>query len=176
MKNSVCLLLSGCFLAAVQAQTVVLQALRWRAVQDSLQVDFEFAHGHPYRYRIHAPPDTAREKNLLVEFSGALAHDPSHLKSPRWAHLIPGTDSGVVTIKIDLDGSTPWKASWEGDTLRLDILNRVKDGALWKNPWMIGGLGGALLTGGVVFWLSGMERPAPSGNGIIPPPDAVLPQ
>jgi hypothetical protein len=81
-----------------------------------------------------------------------------------------------VTIKIDLDGSTPWKASWEGDTLRLDILNRVKDGALWKNPWMIGGLGGALLTGGVVFWLSGMERPAPSGNGIIPPPDAVLPQ
>ena len=158
------------------AESVPLQAVRWRVVADSLQVDFEFAQGRPERYRVHASPDTAREKNLVLEFTGARA-DPAHVKSPRWAHVAVAADSGVLAIKIDLAESTPWKASWDGDTLRMNILNRVQGGGVWTNPWVIGGLGGALAAGGVVFWLSGMQHnKSPSADGVIPPPDVVFPQ
>jgi hypothetical protein len=159
------------------AETVELQSVRSRVVADSLQVDFEFAEGRPARYRVHASPDTAKNRTLILEFSGAQAKDPSHLKSPKWAHVMAGADSGILAIRIDLDEPTPWKASWEGNTLRMNILNRVQDGSALKSPWLLGGLGGAIAAGGVVFWLSGMQHSkSPSGDGIIPPPDVVFPQ
>jgi hypothetical protein len=91
--------------------------------------------------------------------------------------VVSNSDSGILAIRIDLSEPTPWKASWEGNTLRLNILNRVQGGGVWKNPWLLGGVGGALAAGGVVFWLSGMQHgKSPSGDGIIPPPDVVYPQ
>jgi len=177
MRAAAWLLLSGGLGTAVLPETVDLQTMRSRVVADSLQVDFEFAQGRPERYRVHASPDTARRKNLVLEFSGAQVLDPSHFKTPKWAHLVVGSDSGVLAIRIDLDESTPWKANWDGNTLRMNILNRVQGGGAWTNPWVLGGVGSALLAGGVVFWLSGMEHSkSPSAEGIIPPPDAVFPQ
>lgn len=177
MRTASWLLLSGGLGTAVLSEPVDLRSVQSRVVADSVQVDFEFAEGRPARYRVHASPDTAKERNLVLEFSGARAKDPGHLKTPKWAHVMPGADSGILAIRIDLEAPTPWKASWEGNTLRMNILNRVQDGAAWKNPWLLGGVGGALAAGGVVFWLSGMQHgKSPSGDGIIPPPDVVFPQ
>jgi len=177
MRAAAWLLLSGGLCIAMPAETVELKALRSRVVADSLQVDFEFSPGRPARYRVHASPDSAKERNLVLEFSGAQAKDPTHLKSPKWAHVIAAADSGILAIRIDLDEPTPWKANWDGNTLHMNILNRVQDGSAMTNPWLLGGLGGALAAGGVVFWLSGMQHTkSPSGDGVIPPPDVIFPQ
>lgn len=177
MRGAAWLALSGCLGASVPAEPSSLQALRWRVVADSLQVDFEFAHGRPERYRIQASQDTAREKALVVEFSGARISDPERLNPPGWAHVIAVPDTGILAIRIQLDEATPWKASWEGNILRMDIMNRVRSGGVWRNPWMIGGVAGAAIAGGVVWWLSGMARGrSSSGDGAIPPPDVVFPR
>jgi len=177
MRAAAWLLVSGGLGTAVLAEPVELNAMHTRIVADSLQVDFEFVQGRPERYRVHASPDTSKDRNLLLEFSGAKAKDPALPKTPKWAHVVSNSDSGILAIRIDLSEPTPWKASWEGNTLRLNILNRVQGGGVWKNPWLLGGVGGALAAGGVVFWLSGMQHgKSPSGDGIIPPPDVVYPQ
>ena len=155
---------------------MVLRSMRWAAVDDSMEIDFEFASGQPTRYRVTAAPDSIHDRSLLVEFSNAIPGDAPRLKPPKWARISRGADADRIAVRIDLDRSTPWKANWDGNTLRMQILNRVKDSPAWKNPWVIGGLGGALLGGGVMFWLLGEHGRPASGEGVIPPPDVVFPQ
>lgn len=176
MRSVAALLLAGCLGAVVHAEPVVLQSMGWFAVADSLEIDFAFANDRPTRFRVATSPDTARERSLLLEFSGAVPGAPPRLKLPKWAQILSGSEPGTLAVRIRLDAPTPWKADWEGNTLRMHILDRVKDSPVWKNPWVIGGLGGALLGGGVMFWLLGEHgRPVP-GDGVIPPPDVVFPQ
>ena len=177
MKVAAWLLLSGGLWASVRGDPVVLQSIRWQEVADSLEIDFDFAFGRPAKYRVNASPDSVRDRNLLLEFSNALPGDAPRLKPPKWAQISGGSSAGVLAVRIQLDKPTPWKADWDGNTLRMHILNRVKGAPVWKNPWVYGGLGSAIIGGGVVFWLLGTEHgKSPPGEGIIPPPDAVFPQ
>jgi hypothetical protein len=177
MRSAVWLLLAVGFGNAAIAGPVSLHALRWHAVADSLRMDFEFAGGRPARYRVQASPDTASSRTLVLEFDGARAPDRPLEKTPRWAHVVAGPDIESFAIRIDLDGQTPWKAAWDGDTLRVGILDRVRSGGVWRNPWAIGGLGTAFLAGSLALWLSGTERNrSSSGDGVIPPPDIAFPR
>jgi hypothetical protein len=177
MRAAIWLLLSGGLIAVFGADPVVLRTLSWRVVSDSLQVDFGFAHGRPDKYRVLASPEVLQDKNLVVEFSGVKLDDGSPLKMPSWAKVLKSADAGLLAIEIDLKASTPWKINWNGDSLQLKILNQVRSPSIWKNPWLVGGLGASFLAGGTAFWLLGTDHGKPTtGGNLIPPPDVSLPQ
>jgi len=177
MRTAIWLLLSGGLIAVCGAEPVVLHSMSWRVIADSLQVDFGFANGRPERYRVLASPEVVREKNLVVEFSGVRLEENSALKVPSWAKVLKSVDTGLLAIEIDLKAATPWKINWDGASLQLKFLNQVRSPSLWKNPWLVGGLGASFLAGGTAFWLLGTDHAKTATNGnLIPPPDLSLPQ
>jgi hypothetical protein len=177
MRAAIWLLLSGGLIAVFGAEPVVLHSLSWRVVADSLQVDFGFANGRPERYRVLASSEVLREKNLVVQFSGVRLQRNAAFKVPSWAKVLNSVDTGILAIQIDLKTASPWKINWDGNSLQLNILNQVRSPSLWRNPWLIGGLGASFLAGGTAFWLLGSDHAkAISGGNLIPPPDISLPQ
>jgi hypothetical protein len=159
------------------ADRPVLKTFQHKTTGDSIQMQFGFGDGPKPRYRVRACNELTEKPCLHVEFSNVLFQESSMKNRPDWIEKEDRVDTSILDFRISLTQPTPWKFSWEGKALRVDILDRVPKKKTWMNPWMLGGFGAGLVAGGVAIWL-GSEAPgatSPSSN-IIPPPDVELPK
>lgn len=159
----------------------VLKDVRTVVADDTIRLELAFSGTRPRRERIGRGADPGR-KEIWIEFEGARPDSALSRKWPRWLRDRSGEASGMLALRIDLAKETPWSASWSGDTLRVGILDRVGGHPLWKNPWVLGATGAALVGGGVVLWmgLGSESSPAPGAPSptpdLIPPPDIAMPE
>jgi hypothetical protein len=160
----------------VRAQVAVVEKFDWKRSGDSIRLEFRFTDGVRPRYRIRSCRQDESPPCLRVEIaSGRLA--PQALEGkPIWLTVPQRGDSGILDFSVALRESTPWKFSWNGNRLDVDILNRVQGEGVSRNPWMLGGVGAGMFAGGLLLWyFTGGSDPTPAPS-VIPPPDVEMPQ
>jgi hypothetical protein len=159
--------------------TVSLGALDWRKTGDTMRVEFVFKGGRPERFRVGPARGPTELRFLVVELGGTKLDAPLLARWPAWAKSVTPVDSGRVAIRIDLDRPVPWRATWRGDVLRVDLIDRVHRKSLLTNPWVLGGSGVTLVAGGLAVWmLTGSDAPGTSvvEESDIPRPGFGLPK
>jgi len=161
---------------AAMADKPTLKQFQWKKTGDSIRMEFGFNDATRPKYRIRSCNELVEKPCLHVEFSGATLGERALKNRPDWIEEVLRSDSSILDLRIALTQASPWRYSWEGKILRVDILDRTPKKSAWKNPWMIGSVGAGLLAGGVAIWL-GSESPSttPNSSNVIPPPDVVLP-
>lgn len=165
-------------LAATEDDMAVLKDVRTTAVDDTIRLELEFSGTRPRRERIGRGADPER-REIWIEFEGARFDTGLVRKWPRWLRDRSGKASGMLALRIDLSEETPWNAFWSGDTLRVGLLDRVDRHRLWKNPWVLGTTGAALVGGGIVLWMqlgSESSTSEASSTEVIPPPNIAMPE
>lgn len=165
-------------LAGMEDGMAVLKDVRTRTVDDTIRLELEFSGARPRRERIGRGADPGR-REIWIELDGARFDSALVRKWPPWLRDLSGPASGSLAFRIDLSEETPWNASWNGDTLRVGLLDRVDSHLFWKNPWVLGATGAALVGGGLVLWMQfGSESPSPEtpSADLIPPPDIPMPE
>lgn len=168
--------------AAVEDPVVpVLREVRERTARDTIHLDLVFAGARPGAARIGIGGDPERTGDFLVEFDGARADRAALRTLPSWLRDDAPRNSDKIRLLADLDERTPWRGRWDGDTLRLVLLDRVDRPSFLTNPWVLGAAG-ALALGGTALALTSFEDPATPGptppaptDDVIPPPDIVFP-
>jgi len=177
MRWVVWFVLLACLLSPASAQKVMLKSFQWKKTGDSIRMEFGLSDGARPRYRIRSCNELTEKPCLHVELSGVGLDERGFKNHPDWIEQVLRSDSSILDMRVALTQSTPWKFSWEGRVLRVDILDRTVKKSVWKNPWMVGGIGAGLLAGGVAIWFTS-EAPqgAPAGSNLIPPPDVELPK
>lgn len=157
----------------------VLKSVRPDLVADTIRLDLEFAGTRPRRERIGRPDGAGAGRQIRIEFEGARLDSALDRKWPRWLHAHSDEASDILSLRIDLTEATPWRAVWAGDTMRVSILNRVDTHPPWKNPWVLGAAGVAMVGGGVALWMQFGSEASPSppaASDVIPPPDIAMPE
>jgi hypothetical protein len=140
---------------------------------------FAFKGERPPQYRIHAASENGDRKALMIDFAGAKLDGTATDKWPYWAKASSTSDAGLLSIRIDLNQSVPWKANWRGNVLQVDLIDKVHRRHIWQNSWVLGGTGAALAAGGFTVWmLAGRGSASASGQdeGLIPRPGFTLPK
>ncbi|QQS05124.1 MAG: hypothetical protein IPK50_23100 [Fibrobacterota bacterium] len=163
-----------------------LRAVRWTRNADTLRMEFEFAGGRPRRFRIAALQEPVGKPALRIDFEGVVGRKLSK-NLPGWIHGTPSADSAGLAVRVDLRKPLPWRATWRGDVLGVELAGRARDGSIWTDPRFLGVAGVGLAAGATALWMSRQEAatpapapaPSPSTNpddGIIPPPGFGFPK
>lgn len=143
---------------------------------DTLQMRIVTSLGRPLRYRVLQSGDSAKEPWLRLEMQYPRLDSLTWRRKERNKRYELSED-GLVRVTIPLQRLVPWKIDWQGSDLVLSWIS-PEARPLWKSPWMMAGVGGAVV-GGVAVWILGSNShaaPASSEQGVIPPPDIVLPR
>lgn len=157
----------------------VLRDIRWSRTGDTLHLAFGFAEGAYPRFRVRTDAPGTGKPRIHVEFLNASISGRAVDARPRWIERIPESDSGNLHLAVALASAGPWRSSWKGQSLEVSVLDRPESRVAWRNPWLVGGVGGGLAAGGIALWLlTGSQSPASksAGSGAIPPPDIAFPK
>lgn len=145
-------------------------------LSDTLQMRISSSLGRPLRYRVQQSKDTASEHWLRLE-----------LQYPKVQSLVwrrkagdkryQSLDDGVVQVTIPMKKLAAWKIGWQESDLVLSWIS-PEIRPVWKNPWLMAGVGGAVAGGVAILVLNSNSHTAPpqAEEGAIPPPDIVLPR
>jgi len=141
---------------------------------DTLRVEFEFQGGRPEAYRIGNFRNDKGRTFLRVQIAGASLDPGDQSKAPRWMSV--EVQPGSTEFRIPVYGTPPWRARWFGDTLRLEMPDRLRN-PIWTYPLFVGTLGAGLVAGGVALWVytNGQEKTAPARSQGIPDPEFAFP-
>ena len=156
-----------------------LESFDWRTVADTLRLEFSFGGGRPVQYRIGTAPGSAARKVLAIDLARTKVDGLGFKRWPSWLENVSASDTGTLSLRIDLDRSVPWKSNWTGDVLQVDLIDKVHRRPLWRNPWVLGGAGAALAAGGIAVWAivgGGSSGALVQDEGNIPRPGFGLPK
>lgn len=145
-------------------------------LSDTLQMRIVSSLGRPLRYRVLQSSDSAKEPWLRLEMQYPKFDSLTWRRKQRDKQY-QVLEDGLVRVTIPLKRLVPWKIDWQGQDLVLSWIS-PEARPLWKNPWMVAGVGGAVV-GGVAVWILGSNShtaTVPAEDGVIPPPDIVLPR
>ena len=162
---------------AIQTQPRI-RSVRSSGHSDTLRVEFEFQGGRPEAYRIGNFQNDKGKEFLRVQIAGASLHLNEPSKVPRW--MTVEVQSGSAEFRIPVYGTLPWRAKWVGDTLRLEMPDKLRN-PIWTYPLFVGTMGAGLVAGGVALWVyaNGQEKPAPAPAPAvhkIPDPEFTFPE
>lgn len=159
----------------------MLVGVRERLAHDTIHLDLVFAGSRPGEARIGIAGDPSRTGDFVLEFAGARFDRGASARLPSWIRDETGKERDRIRLRGDLDARTPWRGRWEGDTLRLVLLDRVDRGSVLANPWVLGTVGVLAVAGSVFAWTA-LDAPGSSGPAAppvveedIPPPDIAFP-
>lgn len=160
----------------VRAGPGMLRAVGIVRERDSVWVDFDFREGRPARFRVMQFVDSTKKPCLQIEFQPAGVDPKAVAGLPKWMPIRRGPDS-ALSVFVELDRDVPWKSQWRDRVLRVSFLDRIRTTSVWRNPWLVAGVSGAVAAGGAAFWLlGGGASQSPPQDDVIPPPDIVLPR
>lgn len=174
-------LLAGGMVQAPSRPVAVLVGVRERLARDTIHLELVFAGSRPGEARIGIAGDPSRTGDFLLEFAGARFDRGASGRLPSWLRDESGKNGDRIRLRGDLDARTPWRGRWDGNTLRLVLLDRVDRGSILTNPWVLGTVGVLAVTGSVIAWtaMDAPESPVPGGPPAaeedIPPPDIAFP-
>lgn len=142
---------------------------------DTLRIDFEFQGGRPEAYRIGNFRNDRGKDFLRIQIAGAAMNLDDQPKVPRWMAVQALPDG--AEFRIPMYGTAPWRARWAGDTLRLELPDRLRN-PIWTYPWFVGTMGAGLVAGGVALWVyaNGQDHPPPATRPRIPDPEFTFPK
>jgi hypothetical protein len=127
-----------------------LRSVRSTRAADTLHLDFEFA-GRPDRLRIGNRVGANGRPGLRIDLLGARIDTLSARKWPAW--FVPARGVDTLGFQLELEKPAPWRSSWHGDVLRVDLLGDLRQPSFWASPLGIASAGAGLAAGGVALWV-----------------------
>lgn len=151
-----------------------IRSIRSSGYSDTLRVEFEFQGGRPDAYRIGGFQNDRGKTFLRVQIAGASMRVDDQPKIPRWMEA--RAQEGTAEFRIPVYGTTPWRARWAGDTLRVELPDQLRN-PIWTYPWFVGTMGAGVVATGVALWVysNGQDEPAKAIRPKIPDPEFTFP-
>ena len=144
---------------------------------DTLEMRLSSPRGRPLRYRVEERCDSTKACWMRIDLQYG-GNDSLRFLSDSKENRLEYLGDGISRVWIPVTKQAPWKTTLVGPELILSWLSPQPSRPLWKNPWVIAGVGGTI-GGAIALWVlqsrSRSTSQPSSADSDVPPLDVTLP-